>query len=799
MRLKKLLYCLLLLLLSFQQANGGCFDYDFDGDFYGIFPQELVQTDDYYDFLMTMNSAAYSDRNAYDFYGNDLEKENREVQYYTENIREWAAYLQITKEQAYYLVMRAPKESVDSLQIFFKSPNPRLNFANVKFCKKNHDALVYISYAKFLEPFMACQNLRDDDLWTYAYSWYGPKSVRSLDCQNILQTLEDMYARQGDKALKLRYAYQIVRLQHYMGAYLDAVKSFYKYVEPLKLKTEIYYYALNQKAGAVRALQPYADEDGEEGDGEGDDNSWKEVENYLSKIKADYGADFLTVFANSHDLKYNVFWSLKVTGELERLFDEIPSLKKEDRISLYFILGYQNFSNPVHELKKIVELNPNSEAARVLMVRYINGFERDVHYTDSINNYYSCLRSCHIDGVPLENCNNAILIAERMVEQADDKNFWRMAAAALNAFAENYATASRYLLAVNKKDPLYSETKDVLALYIDVMKTDKMTLSVADSIYSAHKKMFPKDWYFSRSKLDKDSCYYAKYDHCFIQRLWAAKFAEAGDSVSAFLVGCTNSMMNEYYSQSLWDGIAAFVRQPTHNGFERWLIKESGNLSFEELDQKRAMIHLSNAEFDEAYKLASPKVYVMWKCALCSNIRGFNYYDPEEDNDFQYDYIKDLLGKHKLDSIPVKEYIGLLKKLDGMRKGVNPEVAAKACFLLGNFYYNLSDEGYYRNSLCHNMFSDRSTASGYYEEGLRLSHDDELKARLLLASAKCAGGEGGEGSWFYGQYEWEKRWGEEPKSNKFEGKFYKELKKLSHTKYYKTVVSKCKYFEYYVN
>ncbi|MBQ4036058.1 MAG: hypothetical protein II623_11450 [Paludibacteraceae bacterium] len=96
-------------------------------------------------------------------------------------------------------------------------------------------------------------------------------------------------------------------------------------------------------------------------------------------------------------------------------------------------------------------------------------------------------------------------------------------------------------------------------------------------------------------------------------------------------------------------------------------------------------------------------------------------------------------------------------------------------------------------------YTDRSTASGYYEEGLRLSHDDELKARLLLASAKCAGGEGGEGSWFYGQYEWKKRWGEEPKSNKFEGKFYKELKKLSHTKYYKTVVSKCKYFEYYVN
>ena len=388
----------------------------------------------------------------------------------------------------------------------------------------------------------------------------------------------------------------------------------------------------------------------------------------------------------------------------------------------------------------------------------------------------------------------AIAIAERMVERSVDKNFWRMAAAALNAFAENYATASRYLAGVNKKNPLFSETKDVLALYIDVMKTDKMTLSVADSIYSAHEKMFPKDWYFSRSKLDKDSCYYAKYDHCFIQRLWAAKFAEAGDSVSAFLVESTNSMRNGLNSQSLWDGIAAFVRQSTHNGFERWLIRESGNLSLEELDQNRAMIHLGNAEFDEAYKLASPKVYVMWKCALCSNIRGFNYYDPEEDNDFQYDYISDLLGKPKLDSIPVKNYIGILKKLDGMRKGVNPEAAAKACFLLGNFYYNLSDEGYYRNSLCHNMFSDRSTASGYYEEGLRLSHDDELKARLLLASAKCAGGEGGEGSQFYEQCVWHK----EPKS-KFEGKFYKELKKLNHTKYYKTVVSKCKYFEYYVN
>lgn len=777
--MKKLLYFFLLLLLSCQQSYGCAGDYDADGYFYGIFPQNLVQTDDYYDFLMTENSAAYSNRFSWYYY--DDASDEASPQFYTENIREWAAFLHITKEQAYYLVMKAPKETIDSLQFYHTSSDSHLKFANAGFLKKYHDALVYISYAKFLEPYMGCSTIDDYDLWSYEYSYRNRRrSVKLLDYQTVMKTLKDLYDSQENKVLKLRYGYQIVRLAHYVGDYLDAVKYFYKYVESLKLKSEIYYYALNQKAGAIRAIQNCEECENEEAD------------KYLSRFKADYVADFFDVFTNSHDQKFNVFWSLKVTGEFEGIFDAVPSMKKEDRISYYFMLGYQNFSNPINELEKIVTLDPNAEAGRVLMVRYINGLERSIHTTDSISDIRSCLRSCHLKGGSLENCMEAIAIAERMVERSVDKNFWRMAAAALNAFVENYATASRYLAGVNKKDPLYSETKGVLALYIDVMKTDKMTLSVADSIYSAHKKMFTKDF-------SNDSCYYTNVEFCFIQKMWAAKFAEAGDSVSAFLVGCTNSMMNEYYSQSLWDGIAAFVRQSTHNGFERWLIKESGNLSLEELDQNRAMIHLGNAEFDEAYKLASPKVYVMWKCALCSNIRGFNYYDPEEDNDFQYDYISDLLGKLKLDSIPVKNYIEILKKLDGMRKGVNPEVAAKACFLLGNFYYNLSDEGYYRNSLCHNMFLDRSTASGYYEEGLRLSHDDELKARLLLASAKCAGGEGGEGSWFYGQYEWKKRWGEEPKSNKFEGKFYKELKKLSHTKYYKTVVSKCKYFEYYVN
>src|SRR5699024_362093 len=47
---------------------------------------------------------------------------------------------------------------------------------------------------------------------------------------------------------------QLVRFAHYNRNYKEAIEFFDDYVAPLKYKPIIYYYALDQKAGAERGL-----------------------------------------------------------------------------------------------------------------------------------------------------------------------------------------------------------------------------------------------------------------------------------------------------------------------------------------------------------------------------------------------------------------------------------------------------------------------------------------------------------------------------------------------------------------
>lgn len=766
-----LIYFLLLLLaLPCQKVMACGGDYDEDETFLALFPQELVQTDDYYEFLLTYH----------DVYTPIMDDDSDPTRY-SANIKEWSAFMKISNEQAFYLVMKASRDAVDSLLNYHSCPDPKLKFANKKFCKDNHDALMYISYAKYLEPYMGNEFF---SVWSYGYE--SSCSIYNLEYRSTLQTLMQLYNNQNDKFLKLRYGYQMVRLAHFSGYSKESVVYFYKYVEPLKLKSEIYYYALCQKAGAARNYCLY-DEGGESDE----DVSNKDIEVFLKPANTNYIADFLTVFDKSYDMKFMAYRSLKNTGSLAELFENFSSLSVRNKISLYFLLGYQRFADPVNEMEKIVALDPNAETARVLMARYINGLERSIHEEQKLDDFTKCIANSRLsdENKQLENCNKAIAIAERMEQQSNYKDFWRFAAATLNAFAENYDAATEQLRGVNKKDQMYAESKAFLSLYIDVMTVDSMTKSVADSLYAVQKALFPKVGFFGHEDIGR--FYHYRKSFCLIQRFWSAKFAEAGDTITAFLVNKTGSMSESINNIDLWNKIVDFKNQPVHSRFEKWLLKESGNLSLEDLNQKRAMIYMFNGNFEEAYKLASPNVYVKWKCAFCSNIRGFNYYDPEENNDFQNDYIKELLGNVKLDSMPVKDYIGLLVKLDQLRKG-KTSASAKAAFLLGNFYYNLrEDEGYYRSRSCYGFCSHDFAASAnhFYKIGLEMNPDKELKARLIFALAKNKN----EGDSFFYVYD---RYKQKSFDNDF---YYSELKKLNNTVYYKTLVSKCKYFDLYVN
>ena len=178
----------------------------------------------------------------------------------------------------------------------------------------------------------------------------------------------------------------------------------------------------------------------------------------------------------------------------------------------------------------------------------------------------------------------------------------------------------------------------------------------------------------------------------------------------------------------------------------------------------------------------------------------------------------------------------LTKTLIQLREAAqkNNELAAKANYLLGNFFYNTTSTGYYRHvlrfdnnngngekfngenntpvNLSGNVylkgyadsyyFPDNLTLPNQYlERAMELARNDELRARIAFALSKV------EQEAFYlknnmfghDYFYWHD--GERPEgdgvliSNR---KYFKELAKYSHTNFYDEVKTNCLYFDYYV-
>jgi len=155
----------------------------------------------------------------------------------------------------------------------------------------------------------------------------------------------------------------------------------------------------------------------------------------------------------------------------------------------------------------------------------------------------------------------------------------------------------------------------------------------------------------------------------------------------------------------------------------------------------------------------------------------------------------------------------------------NNESGAKANYLLGNFFYNVSLTGYYRHILRfdqtngtnsmkfspqdmpqdiysgiyfknYEVYYDNQTdiSSDYLEKAYKQANDKELKARIAFALSKCE------------QANWDMKLSESSYSY-WKGeyilisdrKYFAELAKYKDTHFYDEVKTHCKYFEYYVN
>lgn len=372
--MKKFFLPLFVSCLLYQESSA-CAWYDPDYEYFNLFTQSIIRDKSYTPFLLSYSEAFYSDN---------------KIVLPDDNIEAWRKYFnnQLSYQQTDQLVKHISLNDLNALKKGTPT-HPLLVQLGNSFYAKYTEAIDYLIEAKYLEPYMRINFIENENSFYY-YRDESQKNATNLDYEKTIAALTKLYNHTKDKEIKLRYGYQLVRFNHYTRHYNEAVEAFKQYVAPLKLKGAPYYLALDQYAGALRGLNKK------------DEANW----------------NFFQVFKNTKFRKADAYSSIKLSDSMafKNLLNRAQT--KEDKISAYFLLGYQDFNNPLDIMQKIYDIDPNSEALKVLAARAINELER--HY---LLTYYSSSES---DNPTLNTTSDSTSPSKEKSSVANEENisFW---------------------------------------------------------------------------------------------------------------------------------------------------------------------------------------------------------------------------------------------------------------------------------------------------------------------------------------------------------------------------------------
>lgn len=330
----------------FYTKSEACAWADPDYDYFNLFTQSIIKDKSYLPFLHNYSSRFYTDF--------------KRSQIPDENIESWRKFFnnKLSYSETDFLVNKLP---MNDLNDFKKgnSGNTLLKKLGANSYQKYREGIDYLIEAKYLEPYMKINYVETADSFYYREN-ESDKNATSLDYAKTISALTSLYNAARIPEIKQRYGFQLVRFNHYTRNYEAALQAFKNYVQPIPLKGAAYYMALDQLAGAQRGLQM------------GSDANW----------------NFFQVFKNSKSRKEGAFVSMKLSDTAS--FNNI--LKRagtnDEKNMAYFLLGYEDFTNPIPMMEKMYDIDPNSEILKVMAARSINELERSylpTYYYESEN------------------------------------------------------------------------------------------------------------------------------------------------------------------------------------------------------------------------------------------------------------------------------------------------------------------------------------------------------------------------------------------------------------------------------
>ena len=758
--MKKYLLSLFLFYLGVQQSFS-CSWYDPDSDYFNLFVQELVQEEAYYPFLFTLNSSYYGDDS---FYENNQKKAPIILD---ENIENWVSYFQ---NELSYEETNALVKIIDRKHLYNwkkgKLSHELSKKMGADFYHKYQEGLAYLAYAKYLAPYM---------MITYVPSnnWYSERSeddldVSKLDYNEVLNVLTKSYDLTDNQDIKLRYAYQIVRLNHYSRKYNEAIAAFNKYTEPLKKDTPMYWYALDQMAGAQRGL------------------------GMLEKANQ----NFFQVFIHSRNKKKSAHASMRLNDwdDFEMLLKNAKT--KEEKNMAYFLLAYNDFSNPVYFMNEMLKIDANSDILKVLTVRALDQLERN-----HLPVYFQCNddECTHSKRLPLKDDDdyysntfrqlNDLKNIIKTAQKSSKDEFWSLSLAHIHFLEKDYENSTSILKSIKTNNTLYQKQINQMLVLNHIVAQPKIDAAFESKIFSAFPGLFKTK---GNSQFTDDA-------RDFIRDILANRYFLQNDLAKSFLMSNQLSALQYNPNLKLTQQLDDFIQKSNKNAFEQWLVSNQNDMG--DIQSFFALIYgdhaMRNADFDKAvahYQKAQKfngiqrDYYLLdrqtWETAdklPKTAYNGFNnisnyifgqekwvsYQSPAHIS-LKVNHLKDFpFLKDKMNKLELAQALQALEKIG---KGKDSK-AMKANELIGNVLFNTSKLGYFRhvfvmdlnnangpkfefnsreqkNQLYYKYFTYYSYIEDdnydltiqYYQKALTLSNDREKSANIIFQMAKAEQG-----------------------------------------------------------
>lgn len=701
--LKKALLFTIILMASWSNSYAcGGWD-DFDSGYHNLFSQEIMKDPRYRPFLLTYESRYYP--------GDTLRNGN---------IEEWQKYLGLSYDDTKYLVFKSLRSDLQSLTKGKSVEDPKLAFATPDFVQKHKQALLYLAYAKYLEPYMRV--IPGEDAYWY---WDLPEyehNAGDLDYDKVKNVLTKSWNAESDNELKLRYGYQLVRLAHYTRRFEEAVQLFDQYVEPLKMRTEMYYYALSQKAGALRGM------------GETEQAN----------------REFIHVFTNSQDLKTVAYSSMMMGFDNEINFADFVAgaADNDERNEIYFMMGYGDFNNPVNEIEKIVANTPDAIQAKVLMVRAVNMIERRLlnsyyPWNDEENSRYPFWPASLSEDKAF--FQQALKLSDSQCAKASDKNFWNLVSSYLHFLDHDFDRSSNLLSKVKSEDELYMIMVRNLTAYIDICRQPTINADVERRLFAQYPDLITHS-------TDGTYSFNTSY-HSFVDNVLANRYDLQGENAKAYLVLNQLTEIQNEPDEGLLDELHIFLNKSDKTPLENYIASSSTtgmDSPNDYLAYVKGVLRLTAGDFKTAKDLFDQQT----RLKVSRRIFGHNirvWYSGEENQMMREDYISEF--PFIRNNMTEAEVTAALMRLDEIGQNDDNDHGAKANYLIANFFYNVSSRGYFRHYLRfdnNNGYSDMKFGGGHpYQETLELSdfylnrasamaNDPELMAHIVFAQAKNA-------------------------------------------------------------